>query len=51
MTWGSNPTHEIMICRKCGHRFKDDWNPPTHRMICTKASTWSKFRAWWGNHP
>jgi hypothetical protein len=50
MTWGSNPTHETHTCDKCGKEYTDDWNPPTHFMICMSASWWSKFRAWRGNH-
>lgn len=50
MTWGSNPTHEWRVCPKCKRSYRDDWNPPTHTMICTSASWWSKFWAWKGNH-
>ena len=50
MTWGSNPTGEEFTCRFCGGKYIDDWNPPTHYMICSSMSWWAKFWSWWENH-
>lgn len=51
MTWGSNPSEEKLVCRFCGQEYIDDWNPPTHLMICTSRGWWERFKSWWGNHP
>jgi len=50
MTWGSNPTHEERVCLHCKQTYIDDWNPPTHQMICRGVSWWARLNAWWGNH-
>lgn len=52
MTWGSNPSYDVVPCPWCGDDMVDntaEW-PTTHMMQCPEAPWW--HRAWrWINAP
>jgi hypothetical protein len=51
MTWGSNPSYDIVPCPWCKVAMVDntaEW-PTTHMMECPKKTWWRRL-LWWLSH-
>lgn len=55
---GLHRLYRERLCRALADRFVedfrhyvDDYNPPTHFMVCPGMSRWRRFWSWWSSHP